>query len=331
LQNDGDTVAKAKLALLAMQRHSWEQGTAMQAFLEQGDMRTVVLMAKEAVSRKLADGRPANIGSPGAVTDPCSVGEALIAACGHTGDAELKLGLDGLLCWSLQKAPRNGAGVVFHVDGSQQIWSDSTFMLPPFLAAAGFHDAALANLYGYWDVLFDEKARLMSHIWDDGAKSFVREAHWGGGNGWTIAAIARVYDLLPEARADDRAKLARMGKTLIDGLLAHVRGDFLFHDVPDDGGTFVETNLSQMLAYAMYRALRSGWLDAAFLETAEKLYGAATAKIDGYGLVRDCCGAPFFDRPGVSPEGQAFFLLMDAARSKLAGARPKPAGPNETA
>ena len=32
-----DTVARAKIALLAMQRHSWEQGTAMQAFLEQGD------------------------------------------------------------------------------------------------------------------------------------------------------------------------------------------------------------------------------------------------------------------------------------------------------
>lgn len=292
----------------------------MQAFLEQGDMEVVIPMAKEAVYRRLPDGRPASIGSTGAVTDPCSVGEALIAACEHTGDPGLKQGLDELLYWSLQKAPRNDAGVVYHVDNAPQIWSDSVFMLPPFLAAAGYFDAALVNLYGYWDILFDKNAKLMSHIWDDGAKSFIRKDHWGGGNGWTLAAIARVYDLLPGERGGDRERLAEMGKALVAGVLAHVRGDFLFHDVVDDGGSFVETNLSQMLAYTLYRAIRSGWLDRRHLETAEKLYGAAAAKIDAFGLVQDCCGAPFFDRPGVSPEGQAFFLLMDAARSRLGGA-----------
>ena len=313
-----DIVTKVKLALLAMQRHSWEQGTAMQAFLEQGDMEIVVLMAKEAVSRRLPDGRAANIGNPGAVTDHCSVGEALIAACGQTGDPSLKQGLDELLHWSLQKAPRNGEGLVYHIDGAAQMWSDSTFMLPPFLAAAGYFDAALLNLYGYWDTLFDKDAKLMSHIWDDEAKGFIRKAHWGGGNGWTLAAIARVYDLLPGERGKDREKLAEMGRTLIDGVLAHIREDSLFHDVVDDYESFVETNLSQMLAYALYRAIHGKWLDKSYLETAERLYKAALAKIDAFGLVQGCCGAPFFDKAGVSPEGQAFFLLMEAARSKFA-------------
>ena len=312
--NDNNLVNKVKLALLAMQRHSWEQGTAMQAFLEQGDMEIVVLMAKEAVYRRLPDGRAANIGHTGAVTDPCSVGEALIAACKHTGDPALRQGLDELLFWSLQKAPRNDKGVVYHMDGAPQMWSDSTFMLPPFLAAAGYIDAALLNLYGYWDILFDDKAKLMSHMWDDAAKSFLREAHWGGGSGWTLAAIARVYDMLPEERGEDREKLAEMGKTLIDGVLAHMRDDGFFHDVVDDRESFVETNLSQMLAYTLYRAVHSKWLDKSYLETAEKLYAAAVSKIDAFGLVQDCCGAPFFDKAGVSPEGQAFFLLMDAAR-----------------
>jgi len=314
LANDTNPVNKVKLALLAMQRHSWEQGTAMQAFLEQGDMEIVVLMAKEAVNRRLSDGRAANMGDTGAVTDPCAVGEALIAAHKHTGDPALKQGLDELLFWSLRTAPRNEAGVVYHMDGAPQMWSDSTFMLPPFLAAAGYFDAALLNLYGYWDILFDGGAGLMSHMWDDGAKSFVRKAHWGGGCGWTLAAIARVHDLLPAERDRDRERLAGMGRTLADGVLAHMRDDGLFHDVVDDRDSFVETNLSQMLAYTLYRAIRSGWLDESYLETAERLYAAAVSKIDAFGLVRDCCGAPFFDRAGVSPEGQAFFLLMDAAR-----------------
>jgi rhamnogalacturonyl hydrolase YesR len=310
-------LSKVKLALLAMQRYSWEQGTAMQAFLEQGEMETVIPMAKEAVHRRLPDGRAANIGSSGAVTDPCSVGEALIAAYEATGDAALKQGLDELLEWALKKAPRNSKGVVYHLDSKPQIWSDSTYMLPPFLAAFGHFDEALTNLYGYWDLLFDTDAKLMRHIWDDGAKSFIRKAHWGGGNGWTLAAIARVYGLLPEGRSTDKEKLAAMGKTLIDGVLAHIRPDFLFHDVIDDHASFVETNLSQMLAYTIYRAVHGKWLDKSYLETAEKLYAAASAKIDAYGLVQGCCGSPSFDKAGVSPEGQAFYLLMEAARSKV--------------
>ncbi|MDR2730718.1 MAG: glycoside hydrolase family 88 protein [Treponema sp.] len=315
--NNNDTVTKVKLALLAMQRHSWEQGTAMQAFLEQGDMEIVIPMAKEAVYRKRPDGRTADIGNTSAVTDPCAVGEALIAACKTTGDAVLKKGCDELLEWALKKAPRNDKGVVYHLDNVPQIWSDSTYMLPPFLAAAGYFDEALINLYGVWDVLFNTGKKLMSHIWDDGVKNFIREAYWGGGNGWTLAAIARIYDLLSEKRGTDREKLAVMGKTLIDGILAHVRTDFLFHDVIDDSGSFVETNLSQMLAYTIYRAVHSKWLDRSYLETAEKLYAAAVKKIDAYGLVQDCCGAPSFDKAGVAPEGQAFYLLMEAARSKL--------------
>ena len=298
-----------------MQRHSWEHGTAMQAFLEQGDMEIVILMAKEAVYRRLPDGRSAHIGEIGAVTDPCSVGEALIAAYRATGDAMLKQGLDDLLEWALKKAPRNSKGVLYHLDSKPQMWSDSSYMLPPFLASAGYFDEALVNLYGYWDLLFDTDAKLMRHIWDDNAKCFIRKDHWGGGNGWTLAAIARVYDLLPEERGADKEKLAAMGCTLIDGVLSHIRPDCFFHDVVDDCNSFVETNLSQMLAYTIYRAVNSKWLDKSYLETAEKLYIAANTKIDAYGLLHDCSGAPSFDKAGVAPEGQAFFLLMTAAKS----------------
>ncbi|MDR1105126.1 MAG: glycoside hydrolase family 88 protein [Treponema sp.] len=312
-----DTISRVKTALLAMQRHSWEQGTAMQAFLEQSDMDIVTAMAKEAVYRSIPDGRAAIIGNYDAVTDPCSVGEALLAACRKTGDPALKQGYDALLEWALHKAPRNSGGIVYHVESKPQFWSDSMYMLPPFLAAAGYYREALVNAYGYWDVLFDAEAKLVCHMWDDGAKSFVRKAHWGGGNGWTLAAFARLYDLLPSGHEQDRQKIAGMGRILADSVLSYMRGDGLFHDIVDDPGSFVETNLSQMLAYALYRGIYSKWLPESYRASAEKLYAAARKKIDSYGLVQDCCGAPSFDKPGVAPEGQAFYLLMEAARAKL--------------
>jgi rhamnogalacturonyl hydrolase YesR len=312
-----DTTAKVKIALLAMQRHSWEQGTAMQAFLEQGDTEIVTAMAKEAVYRQTKDGRAAIIGIVDAVTDPCSVGEALLYACEKTGDPVLKKGYDTLLEWARHRAPRSKAGVVYHLESQPQFWSDSMYMLPPFLAAAGYYDEALVNLYGYWDVLYDEKAKLMSHIWDDEKRVFIRKAHWGGGSGWTLAAFARIYDLLPEKYEQDKRNIADMGKALADGLISYMRSDGLFHDVVDDPATFVETNLSQMLAYTLYRAMSGKWLNPSYLPTADTLYKAVNTKVDSYGLVRGCCGAPSFDKPGVSPEGQAFYLLMDAAKKRL--------------
>ncbi len=38
-------------------------------------------------------------------------------------------------------------------------------------------------------------------------------------------------------------------------------------------------------------------------------------EVDDYGLVRNVCGMPSFDHPGVAPEGQAFYILMEAARA----------------
>ncbi len=38
---------QVKAALLCMQRHSWEQGVAMQAMLETGDLPAVILMAHD--------------------------------------------------------------------------------------------------------------------------------------------------------------------------------------------------------------------------------------------------------------------------------------------
>jgi hypothetical protein len=51
-------------------------------------------------------------------------------------------------------------------------------------------------------------------------------------------------------------------------------------------------------------------------------YAAAHAKVDRYGLVQGVGGAPNFDRSGTATEGQAFFLLMEAAFRDAEGPSP---------
>ena len=106
-------------------------------------------------------------------------------------------------------------------------------------------------------------------------------------------------------------------KTLLDAALPYQMADGSFHDVLDDPSAFREVNFSQMLAYTVYRGVTDGWLDASYLPAAELARSAALSEVDAFGLVRNVCGMPFFDRPGVAPEGQAFHILMEAARAKL--------------
>jgi unsaturated rhamnogalacturonyl hydrolase len=89
----------------------------------------------------------------------------------------------------------------------------------------------------------------------------------------------------------------------------NVRMDYVV-DAPD---TFVETNLAQMLAYSIYRGIAGRWLSSGYEVYANRMRKAVHQKVNISGFVQGVCGAPGFDRAGTAPEGQAFFLLMEAA------------------
>lgn len=63
--------------LLTMQRYSWEQGVAAQAFLELGETDIAIMLARDAVQRQASDGRLALMRDNEGVTDPAANGEAL--------------------------------------------------------------------------------------------------------------------------------------------------------------------------------------------------------------------------------------------------------------
>ncbi len=303
-------------AMLCMQRASWEQGVAAQAALEEGEAELAILLAREAVLRQGADGRLAQLGPDPGVTDPGAAGEAVLFAALATGERALAEGAERLLGWFLRGAPRSADGVLFHQlpapDG--ELWSDSFYMAPPFLALAGQPAEALRQVRGLRRRLWLPGKRLLAHRWNESRGRFVRQAAWGVGQGWAAAGMVRTREHLPAAMWEEREELAGYVRELVAGCLAHQRADGLFHDVVDDPSTFVETNLAQMLAWAIYRGVAGGWLDPALRARAEAMRAAVLGKVDASGLVQGVCGSPTFDRPGTAAEGQAFFLMMEAAR-----------------
>jgi unsaturated rhamnogalacturonyl hydrolase len=310
-------IEKVKLAMLAMQREAWEQGVAMQALLEWGDRDMVVRMAHGAILRIYDDGRLGMVSDNHGVTDPGANGEGVLFAARVTGSPVFKDGADRMLDYLLHRAPRRKDGTLYHVDDRPQVWIDSMYMAPPFLAVAGAPEEAFKQIEGFRRLLWNREAKLFSHIWDDAKNDFGRKDFWGVGNGWAAAGMTRVLNALPERMAEEKRRLRGYIRDVLDGCLACQRPDGLFHNVLDDPKTFVEANLAQMLAYTIYRGIRSGWLGRGYKARADGMRRAARAKVDGFGLVRDVCGSPTFEAPGTATEGQAFFLLMEEAARDL--------------
>ena len=310
-------VGKAKLAMLAMQRATWEQGVAMQAMLELGETDLVILMARDAVLRQGPDGRLAMLGEEFALSDAAAPGEAVLWAARRTGDPVLLGGFNRMLDYVLNKAPRNKDGIIYHFTNIPQIWSDILYMLPPFLAAAGCYEEAVKQIDGARACLWLEDKQMLAHMWDCGKQAFARKDCWGVGNGWSAAGLARVIHALPADMQAERKKLAGYATAIIDGCLRHIRPDGLFHNVVDDPKSFVETNLAQQLAYAIFRGIKGGWLDPRYRASADRMRAAARARMDSLGLVQGVCGSPEFDHPGTATEGQAFFILMEVAHEAL--------------
>lgn len=308
---------KVKKAMLAMQRASWEQGVAMQAIYESGDLELTRLMALESALRQLPDGRLSVVYSDNGVTDPGASGEAVLAMAKKYNDATLAAAAEKMLAYFQNKAPKSENGIVYHTLSNPEFWIDSMYMLPPFLAVSGNYAEAVKQINGVSAALWNKEFKLFSHRWDDRKKVFANPAFWGVGNGWAVSGMTRVINALPATFAQEKKMLISRVVETLDSCLKYIRPDGLFHNNINDPATFVETNLSQMLAYSIYEGVRNNWLDRKYLEAANKMRKAAHSKVDELGFVQGVCGAPHFDAPGRATEGQAFFILMESAWKKL--------------
>lgn len=182
LLKDLSVTDRVKMALLTIQRASWEHGVAAQAFLESGDEEITLMMAKEAILRQTDEGQLSVIYQDNGVTDPAASGEAVIFAYKKTGEPQYKEAYEKMLDYLLNKAPKTN-GILHHVKNSPEVWIDSMYMAPPFLAVAGKFEEAVKQIRGFKYCLWNAEEKLFSHMYNIAEKKFIREAFWGVGNG----------------------------------------------------------------------------------------------------------------------------------------------------
>ncbi len=307
-------IKKVKNALMSIQRRSWEQGEAMQALLELRDYDTMITFAREASYIRLDDGRTTltTEWEKGTVTDTCACGEALMLASRLTGDRLITETYEALLEYTLHKAKRNAEGILYHMTQAPEFWVDSIYMMPPFLAAAGYPEEAVKQINGYWNALYDPEIKMLNWIWNDQTKEFVRKHHRSICTGYAAVGIVKVAAALPDTMKKDKDDLMAKGKIVIDSILKYIDDDGVCHDTLDNPESIIGINAVSMVTTAIYRAVTAGYMSS-YIEIADKLRSLLHSKIDPYGFLYGVCGVPNNNKTGISANGQSFFLQMEAA------------------
>lgn len=315
-----EKIALVKNAMLAVQRYPWEQGVCAQALWELGEETTAIAMAHDAVLRQKEDGRLAVINDNIAVTDPAANGEVVWRAYERTGKEFYREAAKKMLAYLMEQAPRTESGCICHNEVSfqegfspNQIWVDSVYMAPPFLAVMGELAEAVKQIEGYMAYLKDDTTGLLYHIYDAGTKRFVRKKLWATGNGWALLGIARVADIAKEQGETALAeRLQGYGKDLLEAMLPYQLPDGRFHDILDEPDSFVEGTAAMMTAAFIYRGIAGGWLSTEYKERADLIRETMESCVDEFGLIREVCGCPHFAAPGTSAESMAAYLMMCA-------------------
>ncbi len=311
---------KVKMAMLSVQRYPWEQGVCMQALYEAGDIEVAVAMAHDAVLRQQPDGRLAVINENITVTDPAANGICVKKAYDITGDEIYLTAANKMLDYLMHAAPRTDKGILCHTEISfhdgfspNQIWADSIYMAPPFLAEMGEVEEAYFQIKGMYDYLIDHKTGLLRHIYDAGTNQFVRDKLWATGNGWAVLGMLYVYEIAKRTGFTDiSANLEVMSRNILDHMLSYQLIDGRFHDFLDDESSFIDGTSAMMMATYIYRAVGQGLLPVEYVKYADIVSETMEKYVDAYGIIHGVCGSPHFVSEGTSAESMAAYVMMNS-------------------
>lgn len=222
--------------------------------------------------------------------DYIPAGCALYTLYDETGESRYRKAIETLE-EQLRHQPRTPCGSFWHKGiYPNQVWLDGLYMGLPFHAAYAlrFGDAAtlddiMLQFRNARKYLYNEKTGLYCHAWNEtkdvfwaDPKTGLSQNFWTRAIGWYLMAMADIYAMLPDNRADLQKELAALWKEAIDGMLRWQEPDSgLFYQLPalpDVKGNYLETSGSLMVAYSLLKGARLGVL-------AEPKYRAAGEKI----------------------------------------------------
>lgn len=221
--------------------------------------------------------------------DCITPGKALMAVHDATGKTKFRSALQ-VLRTQLRDQPRNSLGGFWHKQRyPHQMWLDSLYMGPTFLAQYGNalgEDAAVDEAILQFTLLDkhgrDPKTGLLFHGWDESRRQKWSDPAtglspnlWGRGMGWYVMALVDTIEVVPENHPK-RVQLIAILRRLLKAV--HNVQDptsAVWYQVLDQGsrvGNYLESSASCMFAFAMLKASRLGFVDASYRDVGRRAY-----------------------------------------------------------
>lgn len=215
------------------------------------------------------------------------------------------------------------------------IWLDCMHFDAPFFAHlskldpdGGWADAAIAEILGYKDLIFDVATGLYRHYWLEKTNQSYIDG-WGRGQGWALLGLLDVAHYVPGdiAGADTvKAEALALARRMLDYQCGDGNWFCMVHE-PKSGP---ESSTAAFMATAFYRGMKIGLLPTdEFTEPAERAFLAMSKNLDADGNLLGVSAAVFaalvdehywhvpLDR--IVPWGQGPVLTAIAARKAAQG------------
>lgn len=195
-----------------------------------------------------------------------------------------------LLYKQVQQQPRTEYGNFWHKKiYPNQVWLDGLYMAEVFytryVAEMGNGDFAeiVKQFQGVFDNMYDKQKHLYYHGWDTSKQAFwadkqtgLSKSFWLRSIGWYTVGLIDVISYLPESAKAEKTVLGNIFKSTIEGLEEYIDPQTdMFWQVPDQigrEGNYPETSGSSMIAYAMMKGARLGYVDKRFALVGKRVF-----------------------------------------------------------
>lgn len=185
-----------------------------------------------------------------------------------------------LLYSQLLTQPRTELGNFWHKKiYPHQVWLDGLYMAQVFYTRyetefnGGKNYADIVKQFqNVYDYMYDKQKRLYYHGWDYSKSAFwsdkktgLSKSFWLRSVGWYTVGLVDAIGYMSDAAKEHKDKLIKIFKDTVEGLERYVDPDKkMFWQVVDQGarqGNYLETSGSAMIAYAMMKGARLGFVD----------------------------------------------------------------------
>ncbi len=237
--------------------------------------------------------------------DRINTGKIFFRIYEQTKDIKYKKAMD-LLRSQLDCQPRNKEGGFWHkLVYPNQTWLDGVYMASPYYAEYAFRNN---EVDAYQDVIcqllvaakhtYDPVTGLYRHAWDEARKQQWADKEsgqsphtWGRAMGWYAMALVDALEFIPKHEAGRDSVLS-----VLENVVEQIKRwqdpeSGLWYQVIDrsgDEGNYLESSVSTMFIYTLYKGIRLGLVDPSYMEVADRGYEGVMKhfiEVDDNGLV----------------------------------------------